>query len=109
MDAELGAHFLLHGDVNAGGGILTDANEHEGRLRAARLEGGDALGRFRVNLTGNGAAINDLAEWHQGMRSTVWTCKTGVRGQRVSMTSVPVTVMRVPIYILKFWLACGWR
>ena len=101
-DAQTGTDLFLHSDVNAGCRVLAHADEDQTRLDPARPDLGDPLGGFLVYLFSDGAPINNIGGGHQGIKLTLWTCNTGVRGQRWSIISGPVTEMWVPMYMLKF-------
>ena len=66
-----------------------------GRLPVS-LKGRDPLGGLRMELFGNGPAIDQIAQRHQGRVLRVSTVTTGVFGQRSSSISSPVTMMRCP-------------
>jgi len=51
---------------------------------------------FRVDFPGDGAAIHESAGRHQGVKSTLCTCNTGVRASENPSLPGPVTVTRVP-------------
>src|ERR1043166_428319 len=89
--------LLLHAHVNSRGGIFTDANENEPRLCPSRFECGNSSGGFVMNLLGYGAAVDERGLRHQG-RSSESISMTGTVGQRGSMNSSPVTMMRNPLY-----------
>ena len=101
-NAQSRAGLFLHADINTGSGVFADANKDQAGHDAAGLKPRHPPGGFLVNLLSDGATVNKIAGWHQGIRSTDWMCKIGVRGQLGSRNSVPVILTRVPTKILNF-------
>ena len=60
IETETLARLLFHADVNSRRWILSDSNECEPRLGAARFEGGDALRGIRVELFRDGATVDEI-------------------------------------------------
>ncbi len=68
-NASGGAVFFLHPDVNARRRVLSNADENQPGFNAARLETRDAPGGVLMNLRGDGATVNKIADGHQGVRA----------------------------------------
>lgn len=70
-NAQAGGCFFLHPNINPRGRVFAHADKHQAGLDAAGVERGHAPGRLLMNLFSDGAAVNEVARRHQGMRSTV--------------------------------------
>ena len=59
-NAQFGAGFFLAADIDLRGRVFAHAHEREARLHAARLERGDALREFALDLRGDDPSVNEV-------------------------------------------------